>query len=96
MKQSSLFYAVLLLTITAFGQSKIDSINDNSQIQQNGVQTILNGNKSQTGIDRWGDYASMSIDPSDGTTFWFTTEWTNGGWSWKTQIASMTSIFYRE
>jgi len=51
--------------------------------------SILNGNKSQSGLDRWGDYASMSIDPSDGTTFWFTTEWTNGGWSWKTQIASL-------
>ena len=51
--------------------------------------SILEGSKSQSGIDRWGDYASMSIDPSDGTTFWFTTEWTNGGWGWRTQIASM-------
>jgi len=51
--------------------------------------SILVGNKSQTGIDRWGDYSSMTVDPSDGTTFWFTTEWTNGSWSWKTQIASL-------
>ena len=51
--------------------------------------TIKQGNSSQTGLDRWGDYASMAVDPSDGNTFWFTTEWTNGGWSWKTQIAAM-------
>ncbi|PLX10894.1 MAG: hypothetical protein C0598_09435 [Marinilabiliales bacterium] len=51
--------------------------------------TILQGEKSQTGVSRWGDYSSMTVDPSDGTTFWFTTEWTNGGWSWRTQIASL-------
>ena len=51
--------------------------------------SILAGSNSQSGIDRWGDYASMAIDPTDGTTFWFTTEWTNGGWGWRTQIASM-------
>jgi PKD repeat protein len=50
--------------------------------------SIKQGTKSQTGLDRWGDYASMSVDPSDGITFWFTSEWTNGGWSWKTQIAA--------
>lgn len=51
--------------------------------------TILQGEKSQTGISRWGDYSSMTVDPTDGTTFWFTTEWTNGSWSWRTQIASL-------
>ncbi|NOY49699.1 MAG: PKD domain-containing protein [Chlorobi bacterium] len=51
--------------------------------------SILTGNKSQANLSRWGDYSCMSVDPSDGTTFWFTTEWTNGGWSWKTQIASL-------
>jgi len=32
------------------------------------------GTKSQADVDRWGDYASMSIDPTDDCTFWFTTE----------------------
>ncbi len=50
--------------------------------------SILEGSKSQTGVSRWGDYACMSIDPSDDETFWFTTEYSNGGWNWKTQIAS--------
>jgi len=34
----------------------------------------------------------MRIDPSDGNTFWFTTEYTNGGWGWKTQIASFNFV----
>jgi len=33
---------------------------------------------------RWGDYACMNVDPSDDSTFWFTTEY-NG---WKTWICS--------
>lgn len=28
---------------------------------------------------RWGDYAAMTVDPSDDCTFWFTTEHTAGG-----------------
>jgi PKD repeat protein len=46
------------------------------------------GLKSQTGIDRWGDYSSLAVDPSDGMTFWYTTEYSNGSWSWRTQISS--------
>ena len=52
--------------------------------------TIWEGITSQTGVSRWGDYSMMSVDPSDGQTFWFTTEYTNGGWSWRTQIASIS------
>jgi len=54
--------------------------------------SILEGTKSQDGVSRWGDYSSMRIDPSDGNTFWFTTEYTNGGWGWKTQIASFNFV----
>lgn len=37
------------------------------------------------GFDRYGDYASMSVDPSDDQTFWFAGEYvpTNGSWSTK-------------
>lgn len=52
--------------------------------------TIHAGSKSQTGVNRWGDYSMMSVDPSDGTTFWYTNEYSNGGWDWKTKIASFT------
>src|SRR5262245_15751597 len=42
---------------------------------------------------RWGDYSSMSVDPSDGCTFWYTTEYytsqANGdNLNWSTQIGS--------
>jgi hypothetical protein len=41
-------------------------------------------------LTRWGDYSTMSVDPSDGCTFWFTTEYlvANGAFNWQTRIAS--------
>ncbi len=47
---------------------------------------IIEGTGSQTGYNRWGDYAQLSVDPADDGTFWFTTEYAQGGR--KTQIAS--------
>lgn len=52
--------------------------------------SILEGSASQTGVDRWGDYSAMTIDPSDGSTFWYTQEYSTGGWNWETQIASFS------
>ena len=52
---------------------------------------IQTGTASITGATRWGDYAEMSVDPSDNTTFWTTNEYigTFGGtWPWATKIAS--------
>jgi len=51
--------------------------------------SIKEGTSSQTGVNRWGDYSAMSVDPTDGNTFWYTTQYTNGGWSWRTQIAAV-------
>jgi hypothetical protein len=50
--------------------------------------SILAGSKSQTGVNRWGDYTMMAIDPTNDTTFWYTNEYSTGGWNWRTQIAS--------
>ncbi|MDO9256022.1 MAG: GEVED domain-containing protein [Bacteroidales bacterium] len=50
--------------------------------------TIKAGALSQTGVNRWGDYSMMSVDPTDDATFWYTSEYSGGGWDWKTQIAS--------
>ncbi len=47
---------------------------------------IIGGTGSQSGIERWGDYSCLSVDPSDDSTFWFTTEYMRS--SWKTRIAS--------
>jgi hypothetical protein len=53
---------------------------------------IAQGTGSQTtNLSRWGDYASMSVDPSDDCTMWFTTEVlsANGTWNWNTRIAKL-------
>jgi hypothetical protein len=52
--------------------------------------SILNGTHSQTGSNRWGDYSMMSVDPEDDIGFWFTSEYTDGGNSWRTRIASFS------
>lgn len=41
-------------------------------------------------LGRWGDYSSMTIDPSDDCTFWYAGEYlkTDGTWNWSTRIGS--------
>jgi hypothetical protein len=55
-----------------------------------GEGTIFAGGGSQTTYSRWGDYTSMSIDPTDGCTFWYTDEYipSNGNFNWHTRLAS--------
>jgi hypothetical protein len=55
-----------------------------------GEMSITNGTGSQLNVTNWGDYSSMSIDPVDDCTFWYTTEYlkTNGSYNWSTRIAS--------
>ena len=56
-----------------------------------GEGRIFEGTGSQTqNLNRWGDYTSMSIDPVDDCTFWYTNEYllTNGTFNWSTRIAS--------
>ena len=60
-----------------------------------GEGTIISGGGAQNntcGIGactRWGDYSAMTIDPSDGCTFWYTNEYyESDGGDWQTRIAS--------
>ncbi len=53
--------------------------------------TIFNGTGSQTsGLNRWGDYSSMSVDPVDDCTMWYTNEYlaTTGSFNWSTRLFS--------
>src|ERR1700704_24293 len=55
-----------------------------------GEGTIINGAGSQTGsrgLPRWGDYSSMSIDPTDDCTFFYTQQYipANGEFNWSTR-----------
>jgi hypothetical protein len=55
-----------------------------------GENTMKAGAGSQTQYERWGDYSSMSIDPSDDCTFWYTNEFlpATGNFNWTTWIGS--------
>ncbi|MBL7802784.1 MAG: T9SS type A sorting domain-containing protein [Saprospiraceae bacterium] len=46
------------------------------------------GQTSHTLANRWGDYSSMTVDPEDGLTFWFTGEYQPSNASWGTWIAA--------
>jgi len=53
---------------------------------------VFNGTGVQTGtLARWGDYSTMSVDPVDGCTMVFTTEYipSNGNFNWSTAINSL-------
>ncbi len=54
-------------------------------------ETVIQaGGGAQTHAERWGDYSSMSVDPVDDCTFWYTTEYypQTSGWGWHTRIAA--------
>ena len=52
---------------------------------------VVGGSGSQPATsNRWGDYSAMRIDPNDGCTFWYTTEFykVTQAFDWSTQVAS--------
>ena len=57
-----------------------------------GEATIIAGAGSQTGsgLSRWGDYSSMTVDPTDDCTFWYTNQYipSNGAFNWKTRVGT--------
>jgi hypothetical protein len=54
--------------------------------------SIIEGTGSEVGSNRWGDYSSMSMDPADDCTFWYTGEYfaTSGDFNWNTRVASFS------
>ena len=55
------------------------------------INVTFSGAGSQTsGLSRWGDYTSISIDPSDDCTFWYANEYipSNGSFNWHTRLNS--------
>ncbi len=55
-----------------------------------GEQVLINGTGSQLGSNRWGDYSSMNVDPTDDCTFWYVNEYIEerGTVTWQTRIGS--------
>jgi hypothetical protein len=56
-----------------------------------GEGTLVSGSGSQNGqLSRWGDYTSVSVDPTDDCTFYYLGEYltSNGSWNWQTRIGA--------
>jgi hypothetical protein len=43
-----------------------------------GEGTLIDGEGVQTDLSRWGDYASLTVDPTDGCTFWLAGQFAPG------------------
>jgi hypothetical protein len=82
-------------SIAYSGRLRTDPLNQMSQ----GETLLVAGSGSQRNLcqgspcTRWGDYSSMSIDPTDDCTFWFVTQYydsqANGdSGNWQTRIGS--------
>ncbi len=68
------------------GRLASDNLNTLAQAET----TLIAGTGSQNGGGgRWGDYSSMTVDPADDCTFWYTNEYyeTTGN-NWQTRIGS--------
>jgi hypothetical protein len=69
------------------GRAASDPLGQMSQ----GEGTFVSGTGAQTHTSsRWGDYSSLSVDPVDSCTFWYTNEYiqTTGSSPWRTRIGS--------
>ena len=55
-----------------------------------GEAVVASSGGSQSASLRWGDYSSMSVDPGDECTFWYTNEYipADGVFNWRTRIFS--------
>ena len=53
------------------------------------VELVAGGGTQNSISNRWGDYSSMSVDPTDDCTFWYTQEYIGAGSSaWRTRIGA--------
>jgi hypothetical protein len=54
-----------------------------------GEAVLVNGSGSQLTSQRWGDYTSMNVDPTDDCTFWYVNEYyTTFSNRWQTRIGA--------
>jgi hypothetical protein len=88
----------IALGYSATSGSLFPSVRYTSRMAGDGLGTMPGGEASchegtgaQVGSsNRWGDYSSMSVDPSDDCTFWYTQEYyeTTGSFDFNTRICS--------
>src|SRR5438309_1977984 len=76
----------LFPSLYAVGHASTDPLGTMS-----GPMVLFNGSGAQfSSFKRWGDYSSMSVDPTDDCTFWYTNEYyaTTSSFNWRTRIAA--------
>jgi len=87
----------IALGYSASGASVFPSIRFTGRVPSDPLGTMEAENTIQVGtgtqilgLNRWGDYSSMSVDPIDDCTFWYTNEYLtyNGTFNWSTRVAS--------
>ena len=88
----------LAIGFTASGISTYPSIRyagrlaaDAPGVLTQGEADLMAGSGSQTHTSgRWGDYSALLVDPSDGCTFWYTSQYyaATSEMSWRTRIGS--------
>ena len=51
-------------------------------------ETVIAGGGVENSFSRWGDYSSMSVDPADDCTFWYTAQYIpfDGTHNWRTRV----------
>ncbi|MGA7558576.1 MAG: hypothetical protein WCF61_15185 [Terriglobales bacterium] len=49
---------------------------------------VHTGATVQGNVNRWGDYSSMSVDPTDDCTLWYAQEYSDGGYNWQSHVVS--------
>ena len=90
----------IALGFSVSGQSTFPSIrytgrlaSDSPNLMTLGETDLMIGSGSQThSASRWGDYSSMTVDPVDDCTFWYTQEYyaTTSEAGWQTRIGSFS------
>ncbi len=76
----------LFPSIYVAGRQSTDAVDTMS-----GPLIVITGTGAQFhSFNRWGDYSSMSIDPTDDCTFWYTNEYyqTTSSFNWHTHVQS--------
>jgi len=82
---------------SASSSSIFPSIRYTGRVPTDALGTMQTENSIQVGrgsqlpnLARWGDYTSISVDPVDDCTFWYTNQYlkSSGTFNWSTRIAS--------
>ncbi|HXB12016.1 MAG TPA: hypothetical protein VNZ45_08535, partial [Bacteroidia bacterium] len=75
------------------GRKSCDPLNTMTMAEVTAVSGNTKIRTPQSGGNRWGDYSHLSLDPTDGITFWHTNMYSNSGFSGFTNMDSRIVSF---